>query len=771
MIIRITARLAAGGEALWVRHVLAAVASVTLALGAIFLVAAESQAQSTPGASTGLSSVTDHSASGAVQQLCMGSAACPIKHVIFIVKENHTFDNLFASYPGLGAFGTKTARVGSRVVPLGVTPDKLPMDPWHTSQSAKTGINGGLMNGFYKLGGRAAHGRYYSNTAYTPSEIPDYWSYAQHFALADDFFSSIPGPSFPNHMVLVANTSAGTIDDPWLTTNYSWGCDSGKKVGVWVYNKDGEKATTPCFNLETLANEANTAGVSWRYYAAKVGVPGYIWDSLDAVKSIRQNPSYWKQADIAYTKFASDVASGKLAALTWLMPGNNVSDHPPASMCEGENWTVRQINAVMRSPFWKSTAIILTWDDFGGFYDHIPPPTVGGVSLGPRVPAIMISPYARSGLVDSNTYDFSSMVQFAEDTLKLPHLPGDAPGVGSVAPMFDFNQVPSSPLILTQQVCSLTWPSSNPITYGTPLSARQLNARASVSGVFAYSPKWGTVLPAGVHALTGTFMPTNSAAYQAGGRVHEVLTVKPAHLKVTAASVTMTYGQPVPRIGPTYKGLRNGDSRPRTIPKCAAVVTPSSHPGSYRSTCSKAFDPNYTISYTRGTITVKPATPQLSWSQPSGITYGSAVSGQQLDAKSSVPGTFAYNAIPGTFLAAGVHALSATFTPADSRDYTKASVTTSLTVNPAPLTITAASPTVAYGQPLPAITPIYSGLTNGDTAPSTSASCTTTATATSPAGTYPTTCDGAADPNYDISYVAGVLTINDVPTGAEGRRP
>ena len=754
-----------------VRRGLACAAAISLAIGAVFLISAGSQAQARPVGEDTASWAPNRSAHGAVQQLCSGSASCPIKHVIFIVKENHTFDNLFASYPGLGKFGTKTARVGTRVVPLGVTPDSVPGDPWHTSQAAKTGINGGLMNGFYKLSGKAVHGRYYSNTAYTRSEIPDYWAYAQHFALADDFFSSIPGPSFPNHFVLVANSSAGTSDDPWHAAHYSWGCDSGKKAGVDVRTKAGETTTTPCFNLQTLANEASSARVSWRYYAAPAGVPGYIWDSLDAVKSIRQNSTYWKQADVAYTKFPSDVASGKLAALTWLTPGTIVSDHPPESMCQGENWTVQQINAVMRSPLWKSTAIILTWDDFGGFYDHIPPPVVGGVSLGPRVPAIVISPYARSGFVDSNTYDFSSMVQFVEDTLKLPHLPGDVPGIGSLAPMLDFNQVPSSPLILKQQVCSLTWAPPKPITYGTPLSTRQLNARASVSGVFTYSPRWGTVLPAGMHTLSGTFTPTNSAAYQAGGRVHEVLNVKRGPVKVTAESATMTYHERVPTIRALYAGLRNADTSPIKPPKCAAAVNSSSHPGIYRTSCHKASDRNYTITYAPGKITVEPATPQLSWSLPAPITYGSAITYQQLDARSNVPGTFTYSTLSGSILPAGVHTLSATFTPADFEDYTKAQVTTSLIVNPAPLAITAGSPTIAYGQPIPAITPAYSGLTNGDVAPATPASCTTTATATSPAGTYPTICDGAADPNYDIRYVAGVLTVSNAASGGEGRRP
>ena len=724
------------------RRSLVPIAGISLALGCWLFLAAAHQAQ------------------GAAPQLCAGSHLCPIKHVIFLVKENHTFDNLFARYPGLGSYGTQTAVEGTRVVPLGVTPDHIPVDLAHDSKAAKTVINGGRMNRFYKYGGGSDAGHDYPDTAYTQSQIPDYWAYAQHFALADDFFSSILGPSFPNHMVLVANSSAGTHDDPSGTTNHSWGCDSGSNVRVTVRTKYREKVTTPCFNLITLANEASAAGVSWRYYAIGPGKAGYIWDSLDAIRSIRRTPRYWSQADVPYTQFPADVASGKLAALTWLMPGYEVSDHPPASMCQGEDWTVQQINAVMRSPLWNSTAIVLSWDDYGGFYDHIAPPVIKGASLGPRVPAIVISPYARSGLVDSHTYDFSSMVQFAENVLGLRHLPGDAPGVGNLSPMFNFNQSPLAPLILKQQVCGITWPPAKPITYGTPLSTTQLDAKAGVAGVFSYDPAPGSVLPAGTHAVTGTFTPTDTADYESGDQVSQTVTVSPAPLTITASSGTMTYGQPVPAVTPSYVGLQKGDPAPATSPTCGSSASPVSHPGTYATYCAGAADSNYAISYARGTITVNPATPQLSWPAPTAVTYGSPVSSQQLDTTSNVPGTFAYNPVSGTFLSSGVHTLSATFTPADATDYVSGdTVTTQFTVNPADLTITAASPTVVYGQSLPSILPAYSGLENGDAGPATPPSCATTATGTPPVGTYLTTCVGAVDPNYDIVYVTGDLSV------------
>ena len=462
-----------------------------------------------------------------------------------------------------------------------------------------------------------------------------------------------------------------------------------------------------------------------------------------------------------YTKFPTDVASGKLAALTWLMPAYAVSDHPPASMCEGENWTVEQLNAIMHSQFWSSTAVVLTWDDFGGFYDHIPPPSIASQQVGPRVPAIVISPYARNGYVDSSSYDFSSMVQFAEDVLNLRHLPGDSPQMPSLAGMLDFNQQPLSPLFLKEQECELKWRPPSPVTYGTPLSSLQLRAvSGDVPGQFTYSDQTGAVLPAGEHSITATFTPTDTTDFQSGTQITRVLKVNPAPLTISADSPVRTYGQPLAPVYPVYSGLQNGDKAPATPPVCTTTATASSPAGTYPTYCQSASDSNYTISYVPGTLTIKPATPVLSWPAPNPITYGAGLSTTQLDVTSNVPGTFAYTPDSGTVLAAGSQTLEATFTPTDSTDYVSGEqITTPLTVNPAPLTITAGSSSITYGQSIPPITPSYVGLENGDTGPATPPVCGTSASSSSIAGTYSTTCSGASDKNYTITYDAGTLTI------------
>jgi phospholipase C len=383
--------------------------------------------------------------------VCDGSAACPIKHVVFIIKENHSFDNLFAHFPG--ADGASYALVGSDRVRLPETPDHIPFDIGHTSGSALYAVDHGRMNRFFRLPGALQFGHDYADSAYVRSEIPNYWAYARHFTLADHFFSSVMGPSFPNHLAEIAAQSGGVIDNPTGQTNSAWGCDATGNSLVRVITVVGTlDRVRPCFDFDTLADEANQAHVSWRYYAAPYGNPGYVWAAFDAIRHIRYSPD-WRNADIPDSRFARDVAGGHLADITWITPEALTSDHPPAGICAGENWTVTQINAIMASRFWKSTAIVLTWDDFGGFYDHLPPPRINAIAFGPRVPTIVISPFARPHTVDHTTYDFSSMLTFAENVFGLDHLPVYDPGIANIGRMLNFHQKPLPPMRLPLRHC------------------------------------------------------------------------------------------------------------------------------------------------------------------------------------------------------------------------------------------------------------------------------------------------------------------------------
>ncbi len=386
----------------------------------------------------------------------------PIKHVVFLIKENHSFDNLFARFPR--ADGTSTARVGNRIIRLGVTPYPSTVDVVHSRDAILTAVNGGKMNRFYLIPRAVDHGVDYSDTAYTRREIPNYWSYASHFTLADHFFSTAMASSFPNHLAMITSTPLHVDGDP-VESSYnprSWGCDGAPGTRVDELVDGAHRKVKPCFNAQTLADEADAHHVSWRYYAPPRGQIGYIWSTFDSIRHIRYS-RLWSTHVVPEEDFVDDVSHGKLASITWLIPDLVVSDHPPASICSGENWTVEQINAIMRSKFWRSTLIVLTWDDFGGFYDHVPPPRLSQLIYGPRVPAVFISPYSRAGFIDHSMYSFDSVLRYMENLFHLGHLSQLDANARSVGQSLELHQKPLPPLILKPRSCpKVTTP---PISY------------------------------------------------------------------------------------------------------------------------------------------------------------------------------------------------------------------------------------------------------------------------------------------------------------------
>jgi phospholipase C len=377
----------------------------------------------------------------------------PIDHIVIIDRENHSFDNLFGTFPG--ADGMSTAELSNgRTVRLGHTPDHTVLDLGHAGDSAAFAVDGGRMDRFALLPGAIQNGQDIADSQYRQSDIPDYWRYAQHFTLDDHFFSTIMGPSFPNHLAVVAASSANTIDNPRGITFHSWGCDSGPYAVVDAINpRTGEPyLTKPCFNLRTLPDVLQQHDISWKYYAPSAFQSGYIWSSLDAIRHIRYS-NLWKTNVPADTAFIGDVRNGKLPAVSWLVTGAEQSEHPPYSMCAGENWTVDQINAVMKSRYWKTTLIVLTWDDFGGFYDHVAPPRLSYISLGPRVPTIIISPYARPRFVDRSQLDFTSILKLIEQNFRLPPLTSLDRRAHSLVSSLNLHQKPLSPLVLAKRRC------------------------------------------------------------------------------------------------------------------------------------------------------------------------------------------------------------------------------------------------------------------------------------------------------------------------------
>ena len=371
-----------------------------------------------------------------------------IQHIVFIVKENRTFDNYFGKFPGAEGATSGTISTG-QTIPLGHTPDATPRDICHTWNCAVTAIDGGKMDKFDQISGGNVNGDFLSYTQLTASDIPNYYTYAQQFVLADHMFSSLHGPSFPNHLYTIASQSGGAIDNP----NGAWGCDATAGTTVPVLKSDGTIGSVfPCFDFPTLADGLQAANISWKYYASGQGEEGYIWSAFNAINHIRNTP-LWAEHVLSDKQFATDAMNGQLPAVSWLVTDMGLSEHPPSSSCVGENWTVQQLNAVMQGADWDSTAIFLTWDDFGGFYDHVPPPLLDAFGAGPRVPLLIISPYAKKGYITHTQYEFASFLRFAEERFSLQPLTARDMMANDMQNSFDFSQTPREPLILPLRAC------------------------------------------------------------------------------------------------------------------------------------------------------------------------------------------------------------------------------------------------------------------------------------------------------------------------------
>ena len=395
----------------------------------------------------------------------------PIKHIVFFIKENRTFDNYFGTYPG--ANGATTARDSQgTIMPLRHEADQIP-DIDHSSNGARMAYDNGKMDRFDLLRSIATRGSTspYANNSLTQfyqSDIPDYWTYAQNFVLGDNMFSSLMGPSFPNHLYTVAAQSGGVINNPITDRNIGtlrnaargWGCDVPNQQ-VQVKGSDGSiTLQEACFDFQTLADELDAKGYSWRYYAPPAGSAGYIWSTFNAIRHIRYGHDW--QYVVPTAQFMTDAVNGNLPTVSWIVTPARVSEHAPASVCVGENWTVQMLNSLMRGPDWSSTAVFLTWDDFGGFYDHVPPQQIDGYGLGFRVPLLVISPYAKKGYIDHTQYEFSSMLRFAEDELGLPTLTNRDKAANDMMGAFDFSQSPRPQLILRQRTCHIAFQYTNP---------------------------------------------------------------------------------------------------------------------------------------------------------------------------------------------------------------------------------------------------------------------------------------------------------------------
>ncbi|MGA8299540.1 MAG: alkaline phosphatase family protein [Terriglobales bacterium] len=398
-----------------------------------------------------------------------------INHVVFIVKENRTFDNMFGAFKA--KYGTKQCSLSNgQVMAMGRAADRYPHDIDHSYAAAVLAINGGKMDQFdlINLGNETSGdllGDYLTCREFTKADIPNYFAYAQHFALGARMFSSLHGPSFPNHLYTIAADSFGVINNPFHTLNSnSWGCDAPDTAEdealVEVLQSNGIIGLQfPCFSgVQTMATTLDNANISWRYYAPPNTDPGYIWSTFDAIDDVRNGPDWANVVDTS--NFISDVQGNQLPSVSWIITPDWQSEHPDSSTCEGENATVTELNALMNNPdLWNSTAVFIVWDDFGGMYDHIAPPDVDTFGLGPRVPLLVVSPYARKGYVSTTQYEFSSVLKFIEERFNLPALSERDASANDITDSFNFNQKPLAPLILQTRQCPLL--SATEVAMGT----------------------------------------------------------------------------------------------------------------------------------------------------------------------------------------------------------------------------------------------------------------------------------------------------------------
>jgi hypothetical protein len=256
-----------------------------------------------------------------------------------------------------------------------------------------------------------------------------------------------------------------------------------------------------------MADSLEAAGLTWKFYGPMSTDLGYEWSPFDAISHIRNNPTEWGLV-VSQSQFVTDALAGTLPTVSWLIATNGNTEHPGKlpggpSVCDGENWTVAQINAIMQGPLWDSTAIFVTWDDSGGFYDHVTPPQTGKYTLGLRVPLLVISPFAKTGYVSHIQYSHFSMLKFIEARFNLPPLTDLDASSDSMLDAFDFTQAPRPPMVLAPHSC--------PLYGGSHLSfGNQLVGSTSAPSGFTFSNTRTSPIHIASIATTGNFAQTNN---------------------------------------------------------------------------------------------------------------------------------------------------------------------------------------------------------------------------------------------------------------------
>jgi phospholipase C len=407
-----------------------------------------------------------------------------IQHVVVVIQENRSFDDFFSTFPNadgttygcmkpptdvrvrLGRHhGTGGCPSGDQKVPLKKVDLAEPCDWGHSYKNVGIDWDDGAMDGFGLEGGGVKCPGKAGSAVYQyvdPNQIAPYWSIAENYVLADHLFQTQGSGSYTAHQDLIAGATIinkaktkSLVDFP---SHIPWGCDApaGTKTSLAFWNgtkiqDQYHKGPFPCVTYSTLRDVLDAKGVSWKYYSPPVkGNTGAYWNAFDSIKAVRDG-SEWTTNIADTNAFFSDVDGATLPAVSWIVPDNPNSDHPNPNDT-GPSWVASIVNAIGESDtYWNSTAVIVVWDDWGGFYDHEPPPFFdhwGG--LGFRVPMLVISPYAREttpgvpGYISHTPYEFGSILKFIENVFGLKSLGTTDKRATSMVDCFDFTQPPRS---------------------------------------------------------------------------------------------------------------------------------------------------------------------------------------------------------------------------------------------------------------------------------------------------------------------------------------
>ncbi|MFT3839038.1 MAG: alkaline phosphatase family protein [Myxococcaceae bacterium] len=390
-----------------------------------------------------------------------------IKYVVVLVKENHTFDNYFAGFPGATSSLTAKLHDGTVITRPVAPAGPLPRDLCHAHHCARTDWAGGKMDGYDRLSNNVTDGvsgedDYLAYARYTETEIPNYWAYARTFTLADHFFATIKGPSFPGHFASVVGFT------PFSDNPNRGNCDASKGPCTSCFQSPGVCTVTrfdantcaesdrqsDCVDTTTVFDEL-PSNVTWAEYGPSDML------AVNHVKSLAHRPDRAmharREADLLPQLKSGNQPNVIFAHL------EAESEHPGQDVCPGENYSVRILNAIMQGPHWNETAVFLTWDDYGGWYDSVKPPSEvchNGDSFSPgmRLPMLIISPYAKAGTVFTGKAEQASLPLFIAELYGLPKLSNKDPRnrdkvAGSLTGAFDFTQSPLPPLVLEERPC------------------------------------------------------------------------------------------------------------------------------------------------------------------------------------------------------------------------------------------------------------------------------------------------------------------------------